>query len=186
VPFDFRELTIPGTVLIEPRAFNDRRGRFLEIYKHSEFLRAGIGEHFVQDNYSRSLRRVLRGLHYQRHPMAQGKLVRCVKGRIFDVAVDIRKGSPHFGRWLAEELSEENGRMLYIPVGFAHGFLTLSDTAEVLYKCTEEYSPEDDRGIIWNDPDIGIAWPLKDPLLSDKDAALPRMRDEDSNFRFDR
>jgi dTDP-4-dehydrorhamnose 3,5-epimerase len=186
VPFDFRELAIPGTLLIEPRVFGDQRGHFLEIYKHSEFVRAGIGEHFVQDNYSRSVRHVLRGLHYQRHPKAQGKLVRCVKGRIFDVAVDIRKGSPHYGRWIAEELSEENGRMLYIPVGFAHGFLTLSDTAEVLYKCTEEYSPKDDRGIIWNDPDIGITWPHGNPLLSDKDAVLPRLQDENNNFRFDR
>ena len=183
MPFDFRSLAIPGLVLIEPKAFGDDRGVFFEVYKHSDFVRAGIPAHFVQDNYSRSMRGVLRGLHYQMEPKAQGKLVRCVRGRIFDVAVDIRKGSSTYGRWEGKELSGENGLMLFIPAGFAHGFLTLSDTAEVLYKCTEEYSPQHDRGIIWNDPDINIPWAVTDPLLSDKDRVHPRLSEADNNFR---
>jgi len=134
VPFDFQRLAIPGLVLIEPKTYGDDRGVFLEIYKHSDFARSGIPEHFVQDNYSRSINGVLRGLHYQMDPKAQGKLVRCVRGRIFDVAVDIRKGSPTYGQWEGKELSGENGLMLFIPSGFAHGFLTLSESAEVLYK----------------------------------------------------
>jgi len=184
VPFDFRTLAIPGLVLIEPKTYGDERGAFLETYKHSDFVRSGIPEHFVQDNYSRSIRGVLRGLHYQLDPKAQGKLVRCVLGRIFDVAVDIRKGSPTYGRWEGKELSGENGLMLFIPAGFAHGFLTLSDTAEVLYKCTEEYSPAHDRGIIWNDRDINIPWEVSEPLLSDKDRLHPRLRDADNNFLY--
>jgi dTDP-4-dehydrorhamnose 3,5-epimerase len=184
VPFDFRRLAIPDLVLIEPKTYGDDRGAFLEIYKHSEYIRSGIPEHFVQDNFSRSVRGVLRGLHYQMHPKAQGKLVRCVHGRIFDVAVDIRKGSPTFGQWEGEELSGENGLMLFIPAGFAHGFLTLSESAEVLYKCTEEYSPAHDRGIIWNDPDINVPWANTAPLLSDKDRLHPRLREAEINFRY--
>ena len=184
MPFDFRLLAIPGLVLIEPKTYGDDRGVFFEVYKHSDFVRSGIPDHFVQDNFSRSIRGVLRGLHYQLDPMAQGKLVRCVSGRIFDVAVDIRKGSPTFGRWEAQELSRENGLMLFIPAGFAHGFLTLSDTAEVLYKCTAEYSPAHDRGIIWNDPEVSIPWAVTDPLLSDKDKVHPRLRDAENNFRY--
>jgi dTDP-4-dehydrorhamnose 3,5-epimerase len=184
VPFDFRPLALSGIVLIEPRIFKDGRGRFLETYKHSDFLKAGIPEHFVQDNFSVSTAGVLRGLHYQKQPKAQGKLVRCMKGRILDIGLDIRKGSPTYGTWVMEELSGENNRMLYIPPGFAHGFLTMSDAAEVLYKCTEEYSPDLDRGVLWNDPDIGIPWPVREPLLSDKDAALPVLRDADNDFRY--
>jgi dTDP-4-dehydrorhamnose 3,5-epimerase len=184
MPFDFRSLRLAGVVLIEPRVFEDGRGRFLETYKHSDFAAAGIVEHFVQDNTSVSAAGVLRGLHYQKQPKAQGKLVRCVKGRILDVAVDIRKGSPTYGSWLMEELSEENNRMLYLPPGFAHGFLTMSAGAEVLYKCTDEYAPALDRGVIWNDPDVGIAWPVREPLLSGKDAALPALRDADNDFRY--
>ena len=184
MPFDFRKLAIPGLVLIEPRTYGDDRGVFLEIYKHSDFARSGIPEHFVQDNYSRSINGVLRGLHYQMDPKAQGKLVRCVRGRIFDVAVDIRKGSPTYGQWEGKELSGENHLMLFIPSGFAHGFLTLSESAEVLYKCTEEYSSAHDRGIIWNDPDINIPWANTDPLLSDKDRLHPRLREAENNFRY--
>jgi dTDP-4-dehydrorhamnose 3,5-epimerase len=125
---------------------------------------------------------VLRGLHYQKTPHAQGKLIQCIKGNIFDVAVDIRKGSPAFKRWISAELSEENNRMLYIPPGFAHGFIVISDSADVMYKCTREYSPGDDRGIIWNDPDINIRWPIPDPVLSEKDRMLPLLRDADNNF----
>ena len=184
VPFDFTPTAIPEVVLIASKVFGDTRGFFLEIYKHSEFVAAGIPEHFVQDNYSRSARGVLRGLHYQKDPRVQGKLVRCVKGRIFDVAVDIRKGSPTYARWVGQEMSEENNLMLYIPPGFAHGFLTLSESAEVLYKCTAEYSLADDRGIIWNDPDVKIAWAMTDPLLSAKDKALPALRDVENGFRY--
>jgi dTDP-4-dehydrorhamnose 3,5-epimerase len=177
-------MDIPGPLLIEPKVFGDDRGFFLEIYKHSEFINAGVPENFVQDNFSRSAKGVLRGLHYQKDPRAQGKLVRCMKGSIFDVAVDIRKGSPTYARWAGLELSERNNLMLYVPAGFAHGFLTLSETAEVLYKCTAEYSPVDDRGIIWNDPDINIAWGEKAPLLSAKDGLLPILRKAENNFRY--
>jgi len=184
MPFDCQRLTLPGLLLIAPKTFGDDRGLFLEIYKHSEFIRSGIPEHFVQDNFSRSVRGVLRGLHYQLGPKAQGKLVRCVRGSIFDVAVDIRKGSPTYGRWEGKELSGENGLMLYLPAGFAHGFLTLSDSAEVLYKCTEEYSPAHDRGIIWNDRDINIPWAVADPLLSDKDRIHPGLHEAENNFLY--
>jgi dTDP-4-dehydrorhamnose 3,5-epimerase len=182
MPFEFVPLEIPGLILVKPKVFGDDRGFFLELYKHSDFALAGIRDHLVQDNYSRSARGVLRGLHYQKQPKAQGKLVTCIKGRIYDVAVDIRKGSPQFGKWAGAELSEENKHLLYVPRGFAHGFQVLSETAEVMYKCTDEYSPSDDRGIIWNDPDINIAWPLKDPILSGKDKIHPRLRDCDNSF----
>ncbi len=185
MPFDFQELEIPGLILVRPTIFGDDRGFFFELYKHSDFVRAGIKEHLVQDNFSKSIRGVLRGLHYQKNPKAQGKLVQCIKGKIFDVAVDIRKGSPHYGEWTGVDLSEENRYMLYVPAGFAHGFQVLSDSAEVLYKCTEEYSGADDRGIIWNDPDIMITWPSDaPPLLSSKDKKHPLLRDADNNFTF--
>ena len=184
MPFEFISLELPGPLVIESRAFGDARGSFTEIYKHSEFARAGIAEHFVQDNYSRSAKSVLRGLHYQKDPHAQGKLVRCLKGRVYDVAVDIREGSPYFGRWMGIELSEENGLMFYVPRGFAHGFVVLSADADFLYKCTAEYSPENDRGVVWNDPAIGIDWPVSEPVLSPKDSALPLLRTADINFRY--
>lgn len=182
MPFEFSTLDLPGPILVKPRFFGDDRGFFLELYKHADFLHAGITEHFVQDNYSRSAKGVLRGLHYQKAPKAQGKLVICMKGRILDVAVDIRKGSAHFGKYLQVELTEANRAMLYVPPGFAHGFLVLSDAAEVLYKCTDEYSPADERGIIWNDPDINVPWPIKEPILSGKDKTNPRLREADNNF----
>jgi len=175
VPFTFTRLAIPDVILIEPRAFVDERGCFMETYKASDFAACGIAEAFVQENHSRSLRGVLRGLHYQKDPHAQGKLVRAVVGEIFDVAVDIRKGSLTYRKWVAETLSAENRRMLYVPAGFAHGFCVLSEVAEVLYKTTQEYAPDSDAGIIWNDPDIGIQWPIGTPILSEKDAALPRL-----------
>lgn len=184
MPFIFQHLEISEIILIEPSRFEDNRGFFMETYKYSDFVRNGIREHFVQDNSSRSLKNVLRGLHYQRNPHAQGKLVHCVRGTIFDVAVDIRKGSPTFMRWVSAELSEDNNRMLYIPAGFAHGFLVMSDTADVIYKCTKEYSPSDDRGIRWNDPDIHVSWPVRDPVLSEKDRGLPLLRDSDNNFEY--
>ena len=177
MPFQFSRLAIPDVVLIEPTVFPDERGFFIESYKYSEFAAFGIKEHFVQDNHSRSVKGVLRGLHYQRQPKAQGKLVRVVVGEIFDVGVDIRKGSPTYGKWVGEVLSAENKRMLYIPPGFAHGFCVLSEVAEVLYKTTTEYSPEHDAGIIWNDPEIGIEWPIEHPILSEKDAGLPFLKE---------
>ena len=186
MPFEFVKQDVPGPVLIKPRVFGDNRGFFLELYKRSEYVAAGISEYLVQDNYSRSEKGVLRGLHYQKNPKAQGKLVMCLKGSIYDVAVDIRIGSPQYGKWVNAELTEENRLMLYVPPGFAHGFQVLSDTAEVLYKCTDEYAPDVDRGIIWNDPELNIAWPLKDPALSAKDKIHPPLRDADNNFSYSR
>lgn len=180
--FEFSRLAIPDVVLIKTRIFSDGRGHFLETYKQSEFAKAGIGEVFVQDNHSRSSRHVLRGLHYQKEPFAQGKLVRCMKGAIFDVAVDIRRGSPFYAKWVGMELNDENNFILFVPPGFAHGLLVLTETAELSYKCTSEYAPEYDRGIIWNDPDIAIEWPVGNPLLSDKDSRHPLLRDADNNF----
>ncbi|MEW6214253.1 MAG: dTDP-4-dehydrorhamnose 3,5-epimerase [Nitrospirota bacterium] len=182
--FSFKRLLIPEIILIEPVVFADGRGFFIETYKYSEFAKAGIKEYFVQDNHSKSVKGVLRGLHYQKNPKAQGKLIRSLRGRIFDVAIDIRKGSPTYGKWVSIELSGENNQMLYIPSGFAHGFLVLSNIAEIIYKCTEEYSPENDKGIIWNDPDINIDWPVENPILSEKDRGLPRLIDADNNFYY--
>ncbi|NWF98335.1 MAG: dTDP-4-dehydrorhamnose 3,5-epimerase [Nitrospirae bacterium] len=184
MPFAFKKLFIPEVVLIEPEIFSDSRGFFAETYKFSDFTEAGIKEFFIQDNYSFSHRGVLRGLHYQKNPDAQAKLVQCLKGKIFDVAVDIRKGSPYYCKWISVELSEENRLMLYIPVGFAHGFVVLSETAEVIYKCTKEYSPSCDRGVIWNDPDINIKWPVSEPILSEKDKKHPCLKEADNNFIY--
>ena len=168
---------LPEVLLIEPQVFGDSRGFFFESWNEREFERAGIAARFVQDNHSRSARGVLRGLHSQiRQP--QGKLVRVVEGEIFDVAVDIRRSSPNFGRWEGARLSSQSKNMLWIPVGFAHGFCVISDFAEVLYKTTDFYSPEHERSILWNDPDLGISWPLDgDPILSAKDSRAPRLRD---------
>ena len=184
MPFTFKKLEIPEIILIEPEVFPNGRGFFMEMYKYSDFVGIGIKEHFVQENYSHSKKGVLRGLHFQKNPNAQGKLVQCLKGKIFDVTVDIRRGSPSFGRWVSVELSEENKRMLYIPPSFAHGFVVLSETADIIYKCTKEYSSEDDRGIIWNDPDINISWPIREPILSEKDAKFPLLKNVDSNFEY--
>jgi len=184
MPFHFRHLEIPEIILIEPEIFGDARGFFMETYKYSDFVQGGINEHFVQDNYSRSAKGVLRGLHYQKNPDAQGKLVQCLRGRIFDVAVDLRKNSPNFSRWVSADLSEKNGFMLYVPPGFAHGFVVLSVSADVMYKCTREYSPKNDRGIIWNDPDLSIRWPVTDPVLSEKDEKHPLVSDADNNFEY--
>ncbi len=175
--FEFVKLAIEDVILIKPKVFGDNRGFFMESYKKSEFAENGINVDFCQDNHSKSSKGVLRGLHYQLPPKMQGKLVRCPKGKIFDVAVDIRKGSKTFGKWVGEILSEDNFNMLYIPEGFAHGFVVLSETAELLYKATNEYSPENDRGIFWNDPDININWGLDfDPMLSEKDKNQPLLK----------
>jgi len=175
---EIERTTLEGVLLIKPKVFGDARGFFLETYNERACRDAGIGARFVQDNHSRSVRNVLRGLHFQ-FPTWQGKLVSVVCGEVFDVAVDIRRDSPTFGRWYGTLLSGENHHQLYVPPGFAHGFCTLSETADVSYKCTAHYVPADDRCIVWNDPDIGIAWPVAEPLLSDKDARGARLRDLD-------
>jgi len=165
---------LPGVLLVEPDLFRDPRGYFLETFHERKYRDAGIAYSFVQDNQSRSVRGTLRGLHAQlRRP--QGKLVRAVSGEIFDVAVDIRPGSPTFGKWTAATLSADSFRQMFIPPGFAHGFCVLSDIAEMAYKCTDFYDRSDEIGIRWNDPAIAIAWPVRDPLLSEKDAALPTL-----------
>lgn len=168
---------LPEVLIIEPEVFADERGFFLESYSARRFNEAiGREVNFVQDNHSRSRKAVLRGLHYQRPPSAQAKLVRVVSGAVFDVAVDIRRSSPRFGRWAACELSAENRRQLWVPEGFAHGFLTLSETADVLYKASAYYSPSADGSIAWDDPALGIEWPLgAGAILSPKDAAAPRL-----------
>jgi dTDP-4-dehydrorhamnose 3,5-epimerase len=164
------ELTeLPGILLITPRVFKDARGFFFESYNFDQFRAHGIDTVFVQDNHSCSIRDTLRGLHFQLPPMAQDKLVRCMRGAIWDVAVDIRVGSPSFGEWVGVELSAGNFRQLYIPSGFAHGFCVLSDEAEVLYKASAVYSPTHERSIAWDDPGIGITWTIAEPLLSDRD-----------------
>lgn len=177
MPFEFERLGIHDVVLIKPRVFSDDRGQFLETYKQSEFGRFGIRGPFAQGNHSISGRSVLRGLHYQAEPKSQAKLVRVVVGEIFDVAVDIRQNSPTYGQWVAANLSAANRAMLYIPVGFAHGFCVLSKLAEVLYMASEEYSPSHERGIIWNDPELDIDWPIDAPILSAKDKAWPTLRE---------
>ena len=173
MPFEFTRLAIPDVVLVRPRIVKDDRGFFCETYKLSDFVRGGVLLPFVQDNHAKSGRGVLRGLHYQKNPKAQGKLVRCVKGHVFDVAVDVRRSSPTFGKWVGVELTEDNKRQLWIPPGFAHGFLVLSDFADFLYKTTDYYAPAEERCIAWNDPKLAIEWPLSGeaPGLSQKDSA---------------
>ena len=168
---------IDGLLIIEPKVFADPRGVFYEVYSENRYNEHGIPR-FVQDNHSVSKKGVLRGLHYQVNS-GQNKLVRVTQGEIFDVAVDIRKQSPTYGNWWGLSLSEMNNLQLYIPVGFAHGFCVLSESAEVLYKCSDYYSPEDERGIVWNDPDLAIDWPIKDPILSEKDAVYPLLVNSD-------
>ncbi len=182
MPFQFRRLELPDVVLIEPVVHHDSRGWFYESYRFSEFARFGLDAAFVQDNHSRSVASVLRGLHYQNPPRAQGKLVRVTVGEVFDVAVDIRKNSPTYKRWVGVRLSAENRLMLYLPPGFAHGFCVLSEVAEVIYKTTDEYAPEHERGILWCDPELAISWPIGRPLVSQRDAQLPLLRDADNRF----
>ena len=182
----FTKTNLDGVVIVEPKVFGDSRGWFMETYSQSKFNEAGINLNFIQDNHSFSATKgTLRGLHYQLNPKAQTKLVRCTKGAIFDVAVDIRKGSPTFGEWFGIELSAENKKQLLVPKGYAHAFMTLTDDVEVQYKVDELYSPEHDRGIIWNDPAIGIEWPIDiKPVLSQKDEVAPLLNDADNNFEF--
>ncbi len=184
MPFKFKKLDIPDVILIEPTFFNDERGVFAETFKLSDFKTAGIKYDFVQDNYSKSKKGVIRGMHYQLDPMAQGKLVRVVHGKIFDAVIDLRKNSPYYCKWVGVILSEENRLMLWVPPGFAHGFLALEDNSEVIYKTTKEYAPGLDRGIIWDDKKIGIKWPIKNPMPSGKDAKLPSFENIENNFEY--
>jgi dTDP-4-dehydrorhamnose 3,5-epimerase len=184
MPFTFKKLDIPEVILVEAKAFPDQRGFFMESYHESSFINNGINDKFVQDNFSHSTKGVLRGLHYQKSPKAQSKLVTALKGEIFDVAVDIRKNSPTFGKWVGEILSEKNHRLLYVPQGFAHGFCVLSDDADVLYKVNDDYSPENDRGIMWNDSEIAIKWPIENPTISEKDLQQSLLKDADINFEY--
>lgn len=182
--FRFSRLEIPDVVLIEPTVFSDNRGFFMESYNYKEFAEFGLKDVYVQDNHSRSVKGVIRGLHYQLKGRAQSKLIRVIRGEIFDVAVDIRKGSPYFGKWVGVILSEKNKRIIYIPEGFAHGFCVLSDQADVLYKVTDFYSPEHERGIIWNDREIGIEWPEKKPIISEKDRGWPNLEEAEIDFQY--
>lgn len=166
---------LPGVIIFEPKVWRDDRGHFIESFHQPRYAEAGVPGPFVQDNVSRSKKGTLRGLHFQ-NPRGQGKLVMVTRGAVFDVAVDIRVGSPTFGQWVGVELTDENAKQMYIPPGFAHGFVALSDVADFTYKCTDVYVPEADGGVLYNDPDIGIEWPVKEPLLSKKDAALPRLK----------
>ena len=165
------ELEIPGVILIEPAVHKDKRGFFLETYHEERYAALGVPGPFVQDNHSKSVKGTVRGLHFQLG-CPQGKLVRVTSGEVFDVAVDVRKGSPSFGKWVGAYLSAENMHQLYIPEGFAHGFCVTTDSAEFLYKCTDYYSPAEERGILWNDPDIDVSWPVSHALISDRDSAL--------------
>tara|TARA_R110002072_G_scaffold283940_2_gene447639 strand:+ start:2371 stop:2937 length:567 start_codon:yes stop_codon:yes gene_type:complete len=183
---DLVSTPLSGCVIVTPRSFGDARGWFSETWNAQSLEKHGISLHFVQDNHSFSAQRgTVRGLHYQRPPHAQDKLVRCSRGAIFDVAVDVRRGSATYGQWTGVELSAENGRQLLVPKGFLHGFMTLTADCEVQYKCTDVYAPECDGAVLWNDPDIGINWPLDvEPLLSDKDRTAPPLAAFDSPFVF--
>jgi len=186
MPFRFTSLELPEVVLIEPTIFRDDRGFFLETYKYSEFSHHCISEPFVQANHSHSSRGTVRGLHYQKNPKAQGKLVRVVVGEIFDVVVDIRKGSPRYGKWMGVNLSARNNKILYIPPGFAHGACVVSEDAELLYMLTGEYAPECEAGVIWNDPAIGIDWPVTEVILSSRDQTWPTLANADNNFVYEK
>lgn len=167
---------LPGVLIVEPKVFGDDRGFFYESFQAQRYADAGIRGTFVQDNVSRSVKGTLRGLHFQ-EPNAQGKLVQVLAGAVYDVAVDVRKGSPTFGRWVGVELSADNKRQLWVPPGFAHGFCVTSESADFMYKCTDYYSPQSERSILWNDPDLAIPWPVSAPLLSSKDARAPSIRE---------
>jgi dTDP-4-dehydrorhamnose 3,5-epimerase len=185
--FDFKETNIKGVLVIEPKAFEDPRGFFMEYYNKGGYAENGFREVFVQANHSKSRKGVVRGLHYQLNPHPMGKLIKVVRGRIFDVGVDVRRASPTFGKWHGDTLSDTNRRMLYFPPGFAHGFLALEDNTEVIYECTGMYDRESERALLWNDPDIGITWPLagiKEVILSEKDKKNPRLKDVETNFKL--
>ncbi|MCX6726277.1 MAG: dTDP-4-dehydrorhamnose 3,5-epimerase [Candidatus Shapirobacteria bacterium] len=173
----FTPLSIPGLILVEPQVFGDNRGFFMEIYNKKEFADNGITVDFVQDNHSRSAQGVLRGLHFQKPPFAQAKLIRVTQGEVLDVAVDLRPDSPTFGKWDSAYLTAENKKMFFIPTGFAHGFYTLSETADFQYKCSNFYNKDSEGGILWNDPEINVAWLAANPLLAEKDKVWPKLKD---------
>lgn len=175
MPCHFVQTALPGVVIIEPRMFADERGFFMETFKKSEFAGAGVPSDFVQENHSKSTFGTLRGLHGQRAPKAQGKLVRAIHGEVFDVAVDIRRDSPTFRQWVSVILSGDNRRSVFIPAGYAHGFCVISDDAEVIYKTTEEYAPDLEWGVRWDDPELAIPWPVRSPILSLRDARWPAL-----------
>jgi dTDP-4-dehydrorhamnose 3,5-epimerase len=176
MPFEFEDTEIDDVKVVKPQVFGDDRGFFMETYVEEEFTEAGVDREFIQDNHSKSGKNVLRGLHYQKSGYAQAKLVRCTRGRILDVAVDLREDSNTFGEYVAVELSAENKKMLYVPRGFAHGFLTLSEEAEVQYKVDNDYAPDQEAGLIWNDPEVDIDWPVENPKLSEKDRKWPNLK----------
>jgi dTDP-4-dehydrorhamnose 3,5-epimerase len=182
--FQFTSTKIQGMVLVQPLRHGDHRGFFEEIYKRSAFRSGGIEAEFVQDNVARSARGVLRGLHFQLPPAPQGKLVRVMRGEIFDVGVDLRKGSPTFGQWEGVVLNDSQGALLYLPPGLAHGYCVLSETADLAYKVTAEFDAELDSGIRWDDPQIGVDWPIREPILSEKDRTQPTLAELDSPFLF--
>jgi dTDP-4-dehydrorhamnose 3,5-epimerase len=181
--FVFKKLSIPEVILVEPKLYSDNRGFFFESFKEEDFFSIGITK-MIQDNFSHSIYGVVRGLHYQKNPKAQAKLVTVFDGKIFDVAVDIRKNSPTYGKWVSEILSCENHKSLYIPEGFAHGFCVLSKEADVLYKVSNEYSLENEGGIIWNDPTINIPWSVEKPIISEKDSQLPLLENSENDFTY--
>jgi dTDP-4-dehydrorhamnose 3,5-epimerase len=183
VSLTFAPYELPGLLLVEGKSFPDERGFFMESWRAKDMDGQPIPP-LVQDNLSRSKKGVIRGLHYQRNPSAIGKLVRCVRGKVFDVAVDIRKGSPTYGKWAAVELSEDGNKMLWVPAGFAHGFQALTDDAFVMYKQTGYWVPADDKGILWSDPSVGVKWPLANPIVSPKDAVLPVLAKAENNFTY--
>lgn len=176
----FIQTPLPGVIIIEPKIFRDERGLFLETFRKDSLREAGITDEFIQHNHSRSTKGTLRGLHYQLI-QPQGKLVRVALGKVFDVTVDVRKGSPRFGQWHGSILDDETMRKVYIPPGFAHGFVVLSETADFIYLCTDYYHPQSEQGIAWNDPDIGIKWPISEITLSEKDKRHPKLADQDIN-----
>lgn len=181
MPFTFRELDLPGVIVVQPQVFEDERGGFLETYRYSQFSEAGIKDRFVQSNVSWSIKGVVRGLHYQVEPDAQGKLVSVSQGEVYDVVVDVQPDSPHYGQWRSITLSAENRTMLYVPPGYGHGFCVVSDGAQVSYATTTEYAPKSERGVLWNDPTLAIPWPVVTPVVSAKDQTWPRLEQVTSN-----
>lgn len=184
MPFRFTPTDIPDVMVIEPEVFSDARGFFAETYKRSVFAAHGVSETFVQCNRSKSAKGILRGLHYQKHPRAQSKLVWAVSGEIYDVIVDLRQGGPTYGKWLAVTLSAANKKILYVPMGFAHGYYVNSEEAEIVYMATQEYTPGLEAGVNWNDTELAIDWPIREPQTSDRDKSWPSFRDADNNFRY--
>lgn len=184
MPFRFNQTGIPDVMVIEPQVFPDARGFFAETYKRSVFAAHGVAETFVQCNQSKSSKGILRGLHYQKHPRAQSKLVWAVSGEIYDVVVDLRRDAPTYGKWMAVTLSADNKKILYIPTGFAHGYCVSSEEAEIVYMTTQEYAPDLEAGVIWSDSELAIDWPIREPQISDRDKGWPGFRDADHGFRY--